>query len=141
GLTLLDDASRHHVPGTYQVQAAIAAEHARAPSWESTDWARIRRMYDALVTLEPSPVVELSRAVAIAHHEGFERGLHMIDDIASDPRLQAYRPLHAARAELLRRLQRPGEARDAYVRAINCAGSEAERRLLQIRLESTAILP
>jgi RNA polymerase sigma-70 factor (ECF subfamily) len=108
----------------YGVQAAIAAEHVATV----TDWARIAELYGAL---EPSPVIDLNRAVAVAMAEGPERGLALMDTIEG---LDAYHLLHAARADLLRRLGRAGEARAAYERALELAGNPVEREFLERRL-------
>jgi RNA polymerase sigma-70 factor (ECF subfamily) len=114
-------------PGPYQLQAAIAAEHAE----ESTDWGRVAMLYGALAVLSPSPVVELNRAVAVAMAEGAERGLELIGGIRG---LDGYHLLHAARADLLRRLDRRGEAADAYQRALELATNETERAFLERRI-------
>jgi RNA polymerase sigma-70 factor (ECF subfamily) len=108
------------------VQAMIASLHADQP----TDWAQIAALYGELSRLTASPVVELNRAVAVAEADGPEAGLHIIDQLALDD----YRYLHAARAELLRRLDRTDEARDAYRRALTLVADDAERRWLERRL-------
>jgi RNA polymerase sigma-70 factor (ECF subfamily) len=102
--------------GPYTVQAGIAAAHAEAPSGEETDWDRIVRLYDRLAELNPSPVVELNRAVAVAMRDGPEAGLERIETIEG---LDDYRPRHSTRAELLRRLDRDAEAAEAYERALS----------------------
>ena len=117
-------------PAPYALQAAIAAEHARAPSARDTDWGRIRRLYDWLRVVAPSPVVELNRAVAVAMVEGPQAGLAAVARIGG---LERYRHYHSARAELLRRAGRAGEAAAAYERALGCEGNEVERRFLQGR--------
>jgi RNA polymerase sigma-70 factor (ECF subfamily) len=119
-------------PGPYQLQAAIAAVHADAATPEDTDWTRIVRVYDALMLLHPSAVVELNRAVAVAMAEGPERGLELMDRLA--PELQAYHLFHAGRADLLRRLDRREEAAEAYGRALELTTNEIERRFLERRL-------
>jgi RNA polymerase sigma-70 factor, ECF subfamily len=116
--------------GPYALQAAIAAEHCRAPNAEATAWDRIRLLYDLLVRVAPSPVVELNRAVAIAMAEGPQRGLDAIDAIEG---LDAYLHLHAARADLLRRAGRPREAASAYDRALELAANPVERSFLERR--------
>ncbi len=115
------------VRGPYVLQAQIAAEHARAKS----DWPRIATLYDELAGIDPSPVIALNRAVAHAEAEGLERGLGEIERLALD----GYQYFHAARADLLRRLGRSEEAREAYLRARELAGTEVDRRFLERRLE------
>ncbi len=134
GLNLLETAQRHRAPGPYQLQASIASEHARAPTWEATNWFRIRAHYDALYALDPTPVVALNRSIAIAYTEGDEAGLLAVDSAAAAGALEDYGPLYAARAELLRRLGRREASRDAYRRAIELTRSEPERRFLRKRL-------
>jgi RNA polymerase sigma-70 factor, ECF subfamily len=120
--------------GVYVLQAAIAGLHATAPSARSTDWARIVRMYDLLMEVAPSPVTELNRAVAVAMRDGAEAGLALIDAILARGDLGGYHLAHAARADLCRRLGRPGEARAAYERALVLATQEPERRFLMKRV-------
>ena len=122
-------------PGPYQVQAAIAAQHALADSFERTDWATVRTLYDMLDTLAPSPVVRLNRAVATRFTAGPETALAEVDALA--PQLGEYRLLHATRAELLRALGREDEAREALTRALAMATNAAERELLRRRLEGS----
>jgi RNA polymerase sigma-70 factor, ECF subfamily len=119
-------------PGPYQLQAAIAAEHAAATAPEQTDWERIAMLYGALAVLTHSPVVELNRAVAVAMADGPERGLELVDRVQG---LDGYHLLHAARADLLRRLDRQGEAEAAYRRALKLVTNEAERAFLERRLD------
>jgi RNA polymerase sigma-70 factor (ECF subfamily) len=121
-------------PGPYQLQAAIAALHAEAPTAAATDWQQIAALYELLATMHPSPVVELNRAAAVAMAEGPERGLALIDRPEVAGPLDAYRWLHAARADLLRRLARFDEAGAAYTRALELAGNGAERAYLERRL-------
>ena len=120
--------------GPYAVQAAIAAVHAGAPTPEATDWRQIAALYDALVAINPSPVVELNRAVAVAMRDGPHAGLERIDAILGRGELATYHLAHAARADLLRRLGRRDEARIAYERALGLAQQGPERRFLQGRL-------
>ena len=120
--------------GAYAVQAAIAGVHAHARDAASTDWAEIAGLYDLLMKADPSPVVELNRAVAIAERDGPEAGLAIIDAILKRGDLAGYHFAHSARAELLRRLGRKAEARLAYERALDIAQQEPERRFLQRRL-------
>ncbi len=134
GSTLVERALRMRRPGPYQLQAAIAAVHDEADLSDETDWAQIALLYDALLDLDPSPVVELNRAVAVAMVDGPERGLALMDRLVDDGRLEDYHLLHAARADLLRRLDRPVDASRAYARALELAGNEAERAFLARRL-------
>src|SRR5262249_12833039 len=104
--------------GAYTVQAAIAAVHAEAPNAEATDWAEIVGLYEVLLRISPSPIVELNRAVAIAMRDGPDRGLSLIDAILGRGELDNYHLAHAARADLLRRLDRRAEAKAAYAQAL-----------------------
>ncbi|MFI6325623.1 RNA polymerase sigma factor [Nonomuraea sp. NPDC050556] len=130
GVALLDDALRLGRPGPYQVQAAIAACHATAPTAAETDWAQIAGLYDRLVHLVPTPVVELNRAVAVGMALGPAAGLAIVDGLS----LEGYHLLPATRADLLRRLGRHEEARAAYREALALATSEADRKFLQRQL-------
>ena len=121
-------------PGPYQVQAAIAAVHDQASTSAETDWAEIALLYDALEAMTPSPVVELNRAVAVAMVDGPARGLELLDGLADAGELDDYHLLHAARADLLRRLDRRSEASVAYRRAYELTGNAAERSFLARRL-------
>jgi RNA polymerase sigma-70 factor (ECF subfamily) len=134
GIRLLDRALRHEAPGPYQLQAAIAAVHAQASTAEQTDWARIAALYDRLGKLTPSPVIALNHAVAVAMTAGAETGLALIDKIDGLDDLRRYHLLHAARADLLRRLDRREEAAAAYRRAHELADGPADRRFLAQRL-------
>jgi RNA polymerase sigma-70 factor (ECF subfamily) len=120
--------------GPYAIQAAIAAEHARAPRPGATDWRRIAALYSDLATLAPSPVVELNRAVAVAMAGSLESGLALIDRLAASGELSTYHLLHSARADLLRRLGRFGEAATAYRQALATASNPVERAFLWRRL-------
>ena len=120
--------------GPYQIQAAIAALHDEAPSWGATDWRQIVELYRALLTVERSPVVELNLAVAVAMADGPAVGLAMIDGLAADGTLDDYPYLHAARADLLRRLDRLTEAGAAYRRAAGLTTNRAEHAFLERRL-------
>jgi predicted RNA polymerase sigma factor len=131
-LARLARAARRDRPGVYQLEAAIAAKHALAPSYESTDWPAVRTLYDHLVVLRPSPVVRLSRAVATAFVDGPAVALAEVDALAG--RLGDYRLWHAARAGLLRELGRRDEADAANEAALACATNPAERALLTQRL-------
>jgi RNA polymerase sigma-70 factor (ECF subfamily) len=120
--------------GPYTLQAAIAAVHAQAPSAAATDWAQIVGLYDVLMRSDPSPVVELNRAVAVAMRDGPLSGLIFIDAILARGDLANYHLAHAARAELCRRLGRTVEARASYERALSLTQQEPERRFLKRRL-------
>jgi RNA polymerase sigma-70 factor (ECF subfamily) len=132
GLAILDDALAERRPGTYQLQAAIAALHSRAPRPEDTDWPQIAALYERLAEMTTSPVVELNRAVAVAMADGPARGLAMMDGLAAE--LDAYHLFHSARADLLRRSERPDEAAEAYRRALASCSNPAERSFLERRL-------
>lgn len=132
GLALLDRAIAGRAPGPYQLQAAIAALHARAPRPEDTDWPQIADLYGALAATTPSPVVELNRAVAVAMADGAAAALPLLDSLAAD--LDGYHLFHAAHADLLRRLGRDAAAEAAYRRALELATNPAERAFLQRRL-------
>ena len=134
GLSLLETALRRGAPGPYQVQAAIAACHASAPTAAATDWAQIASLYGELSKFVPSPVVALNRAVAVAMADGPAAGLAIVDGLAASGELTGYHLLPATRADLLRRLARHAEAADAYREAIELTTSEPERRYLSGRL-------
>ena len=137
-MTLVEGALASGGVGPYSIQAAIAALHAQAPSWEATDWAQIVALYDVLMHFDPSPVVELNRAVAVAMRDGPETGLGLVDSILARGDLADYHLAHAARADLCRRLGRADEARDAYRRALGLVRQPAERRFLEARLAALA---
>ena len=120
--------------GPYRVQATIAACHAAAPSWETTDWSRIAALYDVLARRAPSPVVELNRAVAVSFADGPAAGLAVLDGVAGDPRLARTHRLAATRADLLRRLGRSDEAADEYRAALALVRTAPERAFLERRL-------
>lgn len=120
--------------GPYTVQAAISAVHGGAAAFDETDWSEIVGLYDLLLRVTPSPVVELNRAVAVAMRDGPEAGLVIVDRIRDDGNLNDYHLLHAARGDFCRRLGRTSEARDAYVRALELVRLEPERRFLQRRI-------
>jgi RNA polymerase sigma-70 factor (ECF subfamily) len=121
--------------GPYTLQAAIAAVHAEAPNGVATDWAQIVGLYDVLLRAEPSPVVELNRAVAVAMHDGPEAGLVLIDAILARGDLVDYHLAHSARADLCRRLGRKEEAKASYKRALSLTRQDPERRFLERRLD------
>jgi RNA polymerase sigma-70 factor, ECF subfamily len=135
GTALLERAVSSGEVGPYTLQAAIAAAHAEAPTAQATDWDRIVGLYDLLARADPSPVVELNRAVAVAMRDGPAAGLALIDDLLDRGRLDAYPLAHAARADLLRRLGRTAEARAAYRRALDLTRQEPQRRFLERRLQ------
>ena len=134
GLRVLASIPGREQPGPYRIQAQIATCHARAAQPEDTDWAAIAQLYAELAALAPSPVVELNRAVAVGMADGPAAGLAIADDLAASGQLAGYHLLPAVRADLLRRLDRPAEAAQAYRAAIDQAGTEAERHYLKRRL-------
>ena len=136
GKNLVERALASNKFGPYAVQAAIAAVHADAAAPADTNWSRIVGLYDILLHAQPSPVIELNRAVAIAMRDGPEIGLALIDGILARGELLDYHLSHAARADLCRRLGRTGEARISYERAIQLSQLEPERRFLQRRLQA-----
>ncbi|MGH8198116.1 MAG: RNA polymerase sigma factor [Steroidobacteraceae bacterium] len=134
GLVLARRALASRRFGPYTLQAAIAAAHAEAPTPEATDWNRIVGTYNLLLGVEPSPVIELNRAAAIAMRDGAAAGLVLIDSLLARGELAEYQPAHAARADLCRRLGRTREARDSYRRALELTRQGAARRFLERRL-------
>jgi RNA polymerase sigma factor (sigma-70 family) len=132
---LLASAERMGRPGPYQLQAAIVAAHSLAPSWAATPWGHIVSLYDALLRLEPTPVVALNRAVAIGELEGPEAALRELAPLHD--RLAGYHLFHAAQGEMLRRLGRDDDARAADTLALSLTGNPAERRLLEERIGSS----
>jgi RNA polymerase sigma-70 factor (ECF subfamily) len=134
GLRMLERALALRRPGPHQLQAAIAALHVESASPEETDWKQIADLYGALARIEPSPVIELNRAVAVAFAASPEAGLELLDPLLRKPSLERYQPLHAAHAELLRRTgDREGASR-AYARAIELSANAVERAELERRL-------
>jgi RNA polymerase sigma-70 factor, ECF subfamily len=134
GLATLERAVRLRRPGEYQLQAAITALQIQAPSAEATDWAQIAELYGALGRLNPSPVVELNRAVAVGFASGPAAGLRLLEPLLGDPALESYQPLHAAHAELLSRAGDAEGAARAYERAIALTANAVERAELERRL-------
>jgi RNA polymerase sigma-70 factor (ECF subfamily) len=135
GLALAEKALASRRFGPYTLQAAIAGVHAEAGSNAATDWAQIVGLYDVLARLDPSPIVELNRAVAVAMRDGPAAGLAIIDTLLADGAdLRQYHLAHAARADLCRRLGKSAEARAAYQRALELARQEPERRFLMRRI-------
>lgn len=136
GLVLVDRALS--IPGQlspYAVQAAIAALHVRARKKEDTDWPQIVGLYEVLLRLQPSPVVELNHAVAVSMVDGAARALDLVDSLAARGQVSEYHLLHAARGQFLQQLDRPLEAREAYRSALRLATLEPERRLLRARID------
>jgi len=138
GLERVERALRLGGPTPYAIQAAIAALHARAPRAEDTDWRQIALLYAELVRLAPTPVVRLNRAVAVAMHEGAERGLELLRELEDEPDLRAHHLFFAARADLARRLGHTAAARDDYARALELCRAGPERRYLERRLEQVS---
>jgi RNA polymerase sigma-70 factor (ECF subfamily) len=136
GLDLVRTALRARPPSRYALQAAIAAVHAEAPSWDETDWGEIVALYGVLATIWPSPVVALNRAVAIGFATGPADGLAALEQLSGEPQLAGYGYLAAARADLLRRLGRLDDAMLAYEEALLLTENDVERSFLQKRLES-----
>ena len=134
GMALVEKALSSRRFGAYTLQAAIAAVHAEAESAAATDWRQIVAIYDQLVRIQPSPVVHLNRAVAIAMRDGPEAGLIQIDAILADGDLKDYYLAHSARADLCRRLGKTAEARSSYERALALTQQEPERQFLQERI-------
>jgi RNA polymerase sigma-70 factor, ECF subfamily len=132
GVAVLDRAMANRRPGPYQVQAAIGALHAQAPRPEDTDWPEIAALYGVLARMLPTPVVRLNLAAAVAMADGPEHGLRLVD--ALEPELAGYHLFHAARADLLRRLDRRDEAEAAYRQALELATNPTERAYLERRL-------
>ncbi|HZB02015.1 MAG TPA: RNA polymerase subunit sigma-24, partial [Actinomycetota bacterium] len=132
GLATLDRAAALGAAGPYQVQAAIAALHDRAPRPEDTDWPQIASLYAVLARIEPTPVIHLNRGVAVAMADGPAAGLAIVDPLEAE--LDGYHLFHAARADLLRRLGRSAEAGAAYARARDLATNARERAFLERRI-------
>jgi RNA polymerase sigma-70 factor, ECF subfamily len=126
--------SMRRAPGPFALQAAIAAEHCRASRAEDTDWAAIVGLYGLLLRIQPSPIVSLNRAVAIAMVEGPQQALSLIDSLAADGALDNYHLLHAARADMYRRIGSKNQASENYKRALELVTNESERRFLERRL-------
>ena len=134
GVALLEKALKSRRFGPYTLQAAIAAVHAKAESAAVTDWRQVVALYDQLLRIHPSPVVQLNRAVAIAMRDGPEAGLTLIDALLDHGELANYYLAHSARADMYRRLGRTAEARSAYEKALALTQQEPERRFLQKRI-------
>jgi RNA polymerase sigma-70 factor (ECF subfamily) len=138
GVGLLTDALRRRPPTRYAVEAAIAAVHAEATTWQDTDWSEIVALYDVLLRLWPSPVVKLNRAVAIGYRDGPQVGLDALTSLLTDPALATYGYLSAARADFLRQLQRWTQAIDAYQEALTLTDNDVERAFLIKRLDDVS---
>jgi RNA polymerase sigma-70 factor (ECF subfamily) len=134
GIALVHAALRRRPPSRYALQAAIAAVHAEAPSFDSTDWREIVALYGVLQTVWPSPVVALNRAVAVGFASGPAAGLAALDELAGEPQLAGYGYLSAARGDFLHRLGRRDEALLAYQEALLLTENEVERRFLARRI-------
>ena len=134
GSKLVERALSSRRIGPYTLQAAIAAVHAQAPHADATDWSQIVSLYDVLFQAEPSPMVELNRAAAVAMRDGASAGLVLIDAILARGDLANYHLAHAARADLCRRSGRTAEARASYERALTLTQQEPERRFLERRM-------
>jgi RNA polymerase sigma-70 factor, ECF subfamily len=134
GKALVEKALASQTIGAYTIQAAIAAVHAEAPSADATDWAQIVALYDILARVEPSPIVNLNRAVAVAMRDGPLVGLQLIDEILRQGELADYHLAHAARADLCRRLGKIADAKASYQQALTIARQEPERRFLEKRI-------
>ncbi|HEX2331259.1 MAG TPA: RNA polymerase sigma factor [Candidatus Angelobacter sp.] len=135
GQEALERAMELRRPGSYQLQAAIAALHAEAATSKETDWRQITALYRELLRIEPSPVVALNHAVAVAMSDGYASGLKRIEQLGASGELQDYHLFHAARADLLRRLGRNTEAENAYNRALELATNKVEQDFLKSRLQ------
>jgi RNA polymerase sigma-70 factor (ECF subfamily) len=138
GGRLIERALESRRPGPYTIQAAIAGVHGGSATAAATDWAEIAGLYDVLLRLDPSPVIELNRAVAVAMRDGPAAGLQLIDAILDRGDLKDYRLAHAARADLCRRLGKNADARTSYTRALALTKQEPERRFLERRLAELA---
>jgi RNA polymerase sigma-70 factor (ECF subfamily) len=132
GIAILDDAMALHATGPYQVQAAISALHAEAPSADTTDWTQIAMLYDTLAKMTPSVVIEVNRAVAVAMANDAKAGLQIL--LSLESQADGFYPYHVARADLLRRMNQREASADAYQRALDLCGNPTERAYLQRRL-------
>src|SRR6516162_8463367 len=125
-------------PGSYQIQAAIAAVHAEAPTAPDTDWRQIAVLYEQLSRYERTPVIELNRAVAVSFAVSPVEGLSLLEGIERTGALEQYAPFHLARADMFRRLRRSDEAQGCYRRALPVAQNEQVRRFIEQRLHGTS---
>jgi RNA polymerase sigma-70 factor (ECF subfamily) len=138
GLDLIARAIRLRRVANYQLQAAIAAVHAEAKTADETDWPQIVALYQELMRINPSPIVALNHAAAVAMSEGLEKGLALFDAAGTSGQLETYYVFHAARADLLRRLERPHEAQVEYSRALELTTNEVEQRYVRKRLKEVS---
>jgi len=132
-LPMVEEAFRAPV-GPLAIQAAISAVHCQAPSAAETDWQQIQALYDLLLRVQPSPVVRLNRAVAVAMSEGPAAGFALVDELAASGELSDYHLMHATRADLLRRMGKAAEAAESYTKALALVTNDSERRFLERRL-------
>jgi RNA polymerase sigma-70 factor (ECF subfamily) len=139
GMALVHQSLRGGRPGRFAIQAAIAALHAEAPSYDATDWTQVRGLYDVLLKVWPSPVVALNRLVAVSMVDGPEAALAELAELESDGRLSGYPYLHATKADLLRRLGRSDEAAAAYRAALDLTANIPERDFLSRRLDEVSL--
>lgn len=139
GAEQLSRAARRHAPGPWQIKALLHASHARRAETGQTPWSDIANLYDALMRLDPSPVVALNRALARAHLHGIDAALKEVDALNAEGALEAWLPFQAARADLLRRLKRREEACTAYRRALDLSPGLVEERFLRRRLEEASV--
>jgi RNA polymerase sigma-70 factor (ECF subfamily) len=139
-LTLVQEALAGE-PGPFALEAAIAAEHCKAPRPEDTNWLQIVQLYDLLAEIMPSPIVLLNRSVAVAMAHGPQAALELIDELAATGELDEYHLLHAARADMLRRLGSNDEAAESYQTALEFVTNDSERRFLERRLREVRSLP
>jgi RNA polymerase sigma-70 factor (ECF subfamily) len=139
GVALVERAFRSRQIGPYTLQAAIAAVHAEAATAAETDWDEIVGLYDVLLRADPSPVIELNRAAAVAMRDGPEEGIRLMDDLFAQGELTDYPLLHSARAELLRKADRTAEAVESYRRALSLSRQDTQRRFLEERIKELAL--
>jgi RNA polymerase sigma-70 factor (ECF subfamily) len=137
GVRLVENALLMQRPGSYQIQAAIAAVHAEAATAADTDWCQIAVLYNQLLHYERTPVIELNRAVAVSFAVSPHEGLRLVDGLEGTGALERYAPFHLARADIFRRLGRGAEARECYRRALPCAQNEQVRRFIERRLQES----
>jgi len=136
GIALVEKALGSRRFGPYSLQAAVSAVHAEAPGTAATDWPQIVALYDVMLGMDPSPVVELNRAVAVAMRDGPAAGLSLVEGLMKKGELEQYHLAHAARADLCRRLGKRSEAMASYRKALALARQEPERRFLERRIAS-----
>jgi RNA polymerase sigma-70 factor (ECF subfamily) len=139
GIDILTQSLQRFPPGRYGVQAAIAAIHAEAPEWASTDWVQIAELYDLLWRLWPTPVVALNRAVAVGFRDGPQAGHDALEPLLNDPVLATYGYLRAAQADFLRQLERWSQAKDAYAEALALTANVVEKNFLIGRIKEIQV--